>query len=641
MVCLERLPALLVVSADGRPRKLHLPQPNPALCPFPDVGSAVGGESGRADNGDSMEPLGDHDPRNVARYRLVGRLGSGAMGAVFLAQTDRGAPVAIKVIRADLLSDPELRARFAREVDAAVRVTSPYTARVLDADTTGAQPYLVTEYVAGETLASHVRRQGALMGEELRAVAAGLASGIETMHAVGVVHRDLSPRNVMLAADGPRIIDLGVARLAEVTELTATGTSLGTPGFMAPEHLEGDAGPASDVFSWGALVVYAASGNAPFGTGPTGAVVYRSIHEPPDLGPLTGDLRGMAAAALEKDPEARPTAAKITRQLARVDHAAPDDDVTVAIETIVADGGWAGIDTGTLALEASTVAVTTASSGAPTRRRVWERSIAATAVVLGIAGTAAAMTLTGGNEPTVVAVGTTAEPTPAPATSTTAPALLPTAEPTPTPAATAEVATVGLDDLDQFLPDFHDELVRATVPRGETEDAVMIASATRTDAERTVAVSLFEHDRGGYKLADQVSWWCGYLDGDVEVDDGPTFYVPCTGGASARYLHIAQADELALRMHPDVYQAGEHIGYLNTWWERLPVTGGPDDLEIGQNTCLPSCADGGLISFHLTYDDAFRWWDAISCTMPDMETWELDVPRNVRGFVDVSDIDWC
>lgn len=176
--------------------------------------------------------LSDGDPQMVGDYRLVGRLGQGGMGVVYLAQTPTGKPVAVKVIRSEWAADSTYRQRFAQEVEAALRVSSPYTARLLHADTDSEQPYLVSEYVPGPTLADHVTQNGPLDGDELIAFAAGLATGLAAIHAAGVVHRDLSPGNVLLTVEGPRIIDLGVAQTEDGTRLTQTGVTFGTPEWI-------------------------------------------------------------------------------------------------------------------------------------------------------------------------------------------------------------------------------------------------------------------------------------------------------------------------------------------------------------------------------------------------------------------------
>jgi hypothetical protein len=256
--------------------------------------------------------LAPGDPRQVGRYRLLGALGTGGMGRVFLAQSPGGRLVAVKLIRAELAHNAEFRARFAREVATARTVSGIFTAPVVDADTDGPQPWLATAYVDGPSLAAVVATYGPLPVSTVLQLAAGLAEGLGAIHAAGVVHRDLKPSNVLLASDGPRIIDFGISRAADATELTRTGALAGSPGFMSPEQAEGsEAGPASDVFSLGAVLVFAATGRDPFGTGTPTALLYRVVHNPPDTSDLPPPLRPLVEHCLAKDPRQRPTTDQI------------------------------------------------------------------------------------------------------------------------------------------------------------------------------------------------------------------------------------------------------------------------------------------------------------------------------------------
>jgi serine/threonine protein kinase len=231
-----------------------------------------------------MEDLRPSDPENIGPYRLVGRIGAGGMGVVYLAQDDNGTRVALKLIRDELAQDPSFRARFAREVRAGRRVGGMCTARYLAADLDSEHPYLVTEYVAGGNLLDFVRANGPLEGERLVGLAVGLAEGLVAMGAAGVIHRDLKPSNVLMADHGPKVVDFGISHAADGTSLTQTGAVVGSPSWMAPEQAQGrDCGPSVDVFSWGATVAFAATGRQPFGEGRPEAVVYRVVHEEPDL----------------------------------------------------------------------------------------------------------------------------------------------------------------------------------------------------------------------------------------------------------------------------------------------------------------------------------------------------------------------
>jgi eukaryotic-like serine/threonine-protein kinase len=267
------------------------------------------------------------DPRRLGPYELVGRLGQGGMGVVYLGRERRGGRLAaVKALRPELAGDPAFAARFRREVEAARRVDSPRVARVLGAEPAGPRPWLATEFVDGPTLAAAVAAGGPLAGGRLTGFAAGVAEALAAIHAAGIVHRDLKPGNVLLedpGAGGPggqgvKVIDFGIAWAADAT-MTRSGVRLGTPAWIAPERLRDlPAGPAADVFAWGALVAFAATGRHPFGGGPPEAVAYRILHDPPDLTGVPTSLRPLVQAALARDPAARPTASRLAATLAAV-----------------------------------------------------------------------------------------------------------------------------------------------------------------------------------------------------------------------------------------------------------------------------------------------------------------------------------
>ncbi|MFI6520566.1 WD40 repeat domain-containing serine/threonine protein kinase [Spirillospora sp. NPDC050679] len=256
-----------------------------------------------------MDALRADDPRQVGPYRLEGRLGAGGMGEVFLAASPSGRKVAVKLVRAQYAADPEFRRRFAREIEAARRVGGFHTAQVVDADPDAASPWMVTAFVPGPSLRQVVLRQGPLAPRAVRELGAGLAEGLTAIHACGLVHRDLKPGNVIMAPDGPRIIDFGIARATDATALTSTGAVVGTFSFMSPEQVRADAtGPASDVFSLGCVLAYAALGRGPFDAPTIPAIVHRIVGAQPDLEGLTADpqLRDLIARCLAKDPARRP-----------------------------------------------------------------------------------------------------------------------------------------------------------------------------------------------------------------------------------------------------------------------------------------------------------------------------------------------
>ena len=275
------------------------------------------GMSSRSVSGAGVEEqLQPGDPERIGPFRVISRLGSGGMGRVFLCRSAGGRPVAVKVIRADLAVDDEFRARFRREIEAARKVSGLYTVLLVDADLDGPVPWLATSYVPGPSLADAVSAHGPIPPASVLMLAAGLAESLAAIHAAGVVHRDLKPSNVLLADDGPRVIDFGISRAAEASVLTSTGVIVGSPGFMSPEQAEGGlAGPPSDVFSLGAVVIFAATGHSPFGTGSTPALLYRIVHGVPDLSAVPADIRALAERCLAKDPGMRPTTADLLAEL--------------------------------------------------------------------------------------------------------------------------------------------------------------------------------------------------------------------------------------------------------------------------------------------------------------------------------------
>jgi hypothetical protein len=272
-----------------------------------------------------MDALQPDDPQWVGRYRLLRRLGAGGMGRVFLGQSPGGRLVAVKLIRPELADDPGFRRRFAQEVSAARLVSGIFTAPVVDADPEGPQPWLVTAYVAGPSLADAVEAQGPMPVESVLTLAAGLAEGLGAVHAAGMVHRDLKPSNVLLASDGPRIIDFGISRATDSAWLTNVGgVVVGSPGFMSPEQAEGRrVGPASDIFSLGGVLAYAATGQAPFGAGAASALLYRVVYGTAATGHVPAPLRRLVERCLAKDPADRPSTDEL---LAELGYAEPGED---------------------------------------------------------------------------------------------------------------------------------------------------------------------------------------------------------------------------------------------------------------------------------------------------------------------------
>jgi serine/threonine protein kinase len=266
-----------------------------------------------------VDPLQPGDPTRVGKYRLVGRLGEGGMGQVFLGRSPGGRPVAVKLIRHEYAHRERFRARFAREVEAARRVGGFHTALVVDADPDADPPWMVSAYIPGPSLHGAVTEHGPLDSQAVRTLGAGLAEGLAAIHACGLVHRDLKPGNVILAADGPRIIDFGIASTQDASKMTATGAVLGTYAYMSPEQVNGNPPEAaSDVFALGAVLGFAATGHSPFDGDTTAAILHRITSEPPDLRDLAVERgeRELIVACLEKDPATRPALADVLARLA-------------------------------------------------------------------------------------------------------------------------------------------------------------------------------------------------------------------------------------------------------------------------------------------------------------------------------------
>ncbi|MFF7885650.1 protein kinase [Streptomyces sp. NPDC020794] len=254
------------------------------------------------------------DPMKIGPYRIVGRLGSGGMGWVYLGRSPAGREVAVKVVRPELAAEGEFRERFAREVAAARVVSGAYTAAVVDADTEAELPWLATMYVPGPSLAEAVRTDGPLPEPQVRRLGAGLVEALQAIHAARVVHRDLKPANVLLASDGPRVIDFGISRVDGAPALTQAGVVVGTPPFMSPEQIKGaQVGPPSDVFSLGGVLVYALTGRPPHGGGE--AVRYRVVLAEPELDGVPRGMRELIGRCLAKRPEERPQLTNLLAEL--------------------------------------------------------------------------------------------------------------------------------------------------------------------------------------------------------------------------------------------------------------------------------------------------------------------------------------
>ena len=318
-----------------------------------------------------VQPLRRWDPERIGSYAIIGKLGAGAMGQVFLARSAAGRLVAVKTIRVELAEEPGFRARFAREVAAASRVSGVFTAAVIEADPDADLPWVATAYIPAPSLSTLVKLAGPLPVPAVRWLAAGCAEALQSIHAAGLLHRDVKPSNVLVAPDGPRVIDFGIARAAERVQLTSTRGASGTPAYMAPEQARDatQASPASDVFSLGAMLVYAATGHAPYEGDTVMDILVRLATEPPNLDGLPAELTGLIAPCLQRVPRDRPTDAAILRGLGQFATPAgpghsylPDaamaviDDYQNAPPVPVAGDGAPGEDTGGGATSGSAIA---------------------------------------------------------------------------------------------------------------------------------------------------------------------------------------------------------------------------------------------------------------------------------------------
>lgn len=267
-----------------------------------------------------MERLLPSDPSVIGGYRLAGRLGAGGMGVVYLARSPRGTWCALKAIRSEYADDPAFRARFRRETQLATGLTAHWTVPVVAADADARSPWLATAYVPGPSLAEAVARHGPWPAEHLLRLGAALAEALDGIHACGLIHRDVKPANILLAVDGPRLIDFGIARAVGVTALTTDGSVIGSPGYLSPEQARGrTVGPETDVFSVGCVLAHTATGRPVFGVGPAAGVLYRTVHEQPDLDGVPDALAETVRRCLSKDPRQRPTVAQLRQRFGEFD----------------------------------------------------------------------------------------------------------------------------------------------------------------------------------------------------------------------------------------------------------------------------------------------------------------------------------
>lgn len=362
-----------------------------------------------------MTPLSAEDPSSIGGYTLLGRLGAGGMGVVYLGVSASGRQVAVKFVRGSYAEDEEFRGRFRQEVAAARRVSGAFTAPVVDADPEADRPWMATLYVPGLTLAEVVAKEGPLSLRDLRGLGLGLAEALRDIHRVGLVHRDLKPANVLMTADGPRVIDFGISRASDGQQLTMTGRTMGTPPFMSPEQLASprDVTPASDVFSLGSLLVFAAVGTGPFDSESPYMTGYQVMYEAPDLEGVPAGLRGIVERCLDKDSEARVDLAELQRLLL----ALPESDATAPQRD---PAPRPPRDPATPATSAASAA--SAAPAAPGNRTRARKLLIALAAALAVAGLAvgAAVYVTGRHGTATPGAAPGAKPTPTRAAARTA-----------------------------------------------------------------------------------------------------------------------------------------------------------------------------------------------------------------------------
>lgn len=506
-----------------------------------------------------VSPLEPNDPRRLGDFELTGRLGAGGMGVVYLGKGADGELVAVKLVRADLAHDATFRERFRREVEALRRVSGPRVARLLAADTEAPQPFLVTEYVDGPTLADSVAANGPVAGERLRALAAALAEAIVVIHEVGVIHRDLKPSNVILAADQPKLVDFGIAAAAGSMPLTMAGTVIGSAGWMAPEQAAGEVStPAVDVFTWASLVAFAGTGRPPYGVGGPEEVTARIMNGEADLRGLPQEVRPFVEAAFIRDPAQRPSARAVLSGLVGRDEASTDElveETTHLIENtwVMPVGGWPAAAASTPAQPPAPPTVATpmpmaapplppagaaAPAPAPAHRRMWPLLVAVGVICL-LIGVAGALVLGGGGSDGDGGEGASATTVAAPAptipdpTTTAAPTT--TTIPGPVPVdLTVELTNVRNDLTD--LPGQIDPCSEAAFVSIESAEGDVLVDETQFPHGQPIpgtgdlADCLYSLDLPAVELTDDIAVFISDDFGEFDPDEFSRAEIEAAGG---------------------------------------------------------------------------------------------------------------
>ncbi len=457
--------------------------------------------------------LGAGDPTRLGSWDLLGRLGAGGMGTVYLGRQDNQI-AAVKAIAPALAGSPDFRARFRREIDICRRVHGAQVAELLDANPDAAQPWLAVRYVPGPTLDRAVHAHGPLTGPTLEGFTLAAAEALRQIHAAGVTHRDLKPSNVILTAETPVLIDFGIAGAADATALTATGTSMGSAGWMAPEQILGNpTGPATDVFAWGALVAFASTGHPPYGVGRPESLTYRVVHGTPDLDQVPDQYRAIVAQALSVDPAARPTVPQLiaelsgdppATQVAAAIAATWVGDVATRFATAIAEPPLAELPAAAErqwrvpAFIAAVVAVMVIGAAAlyvgTKQDPSSEVAAGGTATTQAVSTTTKSTTTTGAN--TTAAPTTTALPTTT-AVPTTVPAV-------PTYTETIAPLTTDIDDLLNFASEHTQEVVALDLAFDGAGDTADLKVEPDYSPEQAYIFVCSEHDP-----ADESTCWGG------------------------------------------------------------------------------------------------------------------------------------
>jgi serine/threonine protein kinase len=517
-----------------------------------------------------IAPLRRDDPRRAGSFRIRQRLGAGGMGEVFLAADPSGQLVALKMLRPDLAGDEAFRRRFSREVAAIQRVAGHCTARLIDADLTADHPWLATEFVDGPTLGDYVRDSGELRAGSLTALAVALLEALAAIHAAGVIHRDLTPSNVILASSGPKVVDFGIAHHVEASRaITVTGATLGTPAWMSPEQVEGRrATPATDVFSWGAVVAFAGLGRSPFGEGRPESIMYRIVHAAPDIDELPDPPLTAVGMSLRKTIEDRPGVPALLEQFG----VGPSQDLAQTVERTL-DEQWT--------IQA------TPPVAAPRRRlsRVAWLAAAAVPVLIGVGVVLLALARNDASEPRRSDKTGAASPQATTAASVTTALPTPEAPPSPSP-----------EDLwAQPLPGVPAGAVRSPVAR---IDGLPVGVTALPFAPYEVRAWEF-HD-GSWVPKNVLHLDAGETDlgiqaADVTGEGAPDFVLNGTG-ANSPFGQVVSNASGSWRSVPFESPNGDTVT------ENPTVQG--NRLVSYFNTCVPDCAGGSLGVKLWTYDPA-------------------------------------